>query len=173
MRAVSLALALALPSVALASGCGGDDDDGVANEDIIRLNDASEEVVLTLQDLVRRGEVTTDDEFAARLISPEDGAQLAADAPPTFEWSPREDTARHGRTTGPFVWLNIAGPGMDTPIDVVALESTTWTPEEEHWEILRNSTGPCEVKVVSAYVDDGIVEEAFRPSSNPSFSVTE
>jgi hypothetical protein len=169
MRAVSFALALC--TLAVASGCGGDDDD-VADDEFIRLDDASEEVALTLQELVSRGEVTTDDDVAARLIAPEDGAQLPADAPPTFEWSAR-GTARHGVTTGEFVWLHIEGPGMDTPIDLVAIESTTWTPEEEHWEILRTSTGPCEVQVVSAYVDRGIVEEAFRPGANPSFSVTE
>ncbi|HWM86502.1 MAG TPA: hypothetical protein VNO33_11705, partial [Kofleriaceae bacterium] len=96
---------------------------------------------------------------------------------PTFTWTTRQEagsnTARHGLTTGDFVWLRIDGPGMDAPIDVVSLESTSWEVDAEHWESLRGSTGALEVQVTSAYVDRGNVEEVFQPSSNPSFSVIE
>lgn len=174
MRILSLASLFSLTvTLTLAAGCGGDDDDGVADEDIVRLDDASEEVVLTLQDWVDRGDVTVDDDIAAQLTAPEDGTELAADTPPTFTWTSRAANARHGLETGEFVWLHIAGPGMDTPIDVVALESTSWPVDDEHWDLLRNSTGPCEVQVVSAYVDRGQPEEVFMPTAKPSFSVIE
>lgn len=159
-------------SMLLAAACGGDDH-GVADEDIILLDDASDEVVLDLADLVERGEVTTDDEVAAFLVSPADGDQLPAGQPPTFEWELRASDLRHGRTTGDYVWLRIDGPGMEGPIDVAAIESTEWTMDDEHWELLQEATGPCEVQVVSAYVERGLIEEVFMPSANPTFSVTE
>ncbi len=167
--------ALLIAALAATPACGGDDDDGATDEDIIRLDDASEEVVLTLRDLVDRGNVVVDDEVAAHLTAPASGTELPADAAPTFTWSARTSTARHGLTTGEFVWLNISGPGMDAPIDVVALESTSWTADEEHWDVLRGCTGPCEVAVYSAYVERGLVEndEVFVPSENPTFSVIE
>jgi hypothetical protein len=173
MRVLSLP-ALLIAALAAAPGCGGDDD-GASDEDIIRLDDASEEVVLTMRDLVERGEVVVDDEVAAHLTAPASGTEVPADEPPTLTWSARGSTARHGLTTGEFVWLNISGPGMDAPIDLVALESTSWTVDEEHWELLRGSTGPCEVTVYSAYVEDGLVEnnEVFVPSEIPTFSVIE
>jgi hypothetical protein len=168
MRAVSLSLLLSLTAL----GCGGGDDD-VADEDIILLDEASDEVVLVIKDLVDRGEVTTDDEVAAQLTAPADGDTLPSDEPPTFTWDMRQ-SLRHGRNTGEFVWLHIQGPGMAEPIDVAAIESTSWTVDAEHWELLRGSTGPCEVQVVSAYVDRGVVTEGpFVPSENPSFSVSE
>ena len=75
-----------------------------------------------MRDLVERGNVVVDDEVAAHLTDPASGTELSADQPPTFTWSARSSTARHGLTTGEFVWLNITGPGMDAPIDVVAIE---------------------------------------------------
>jgi hypothetical protein len=174
MRVLSLPV-LFIAALAAAPGCGGDDDGEASDEDIIRLDDASEEVVLTMRDLVQRGNVVVDDEVAAHLTAPASGAELTADAPPTFTWSARSSTARHGLTTGEFVWLNISGPGMEAPIDVVAIESTSWPVDEEHWEVLLGSTGPCEVKVYSAYVERGLVEndEVFAPSESPTFSVIE
>lgn len=175
MRVLTLP-ALLIAALAAAPGCGGDDDDdGATNEDIIRLDDASEEVMLTMSDLVDRGEVVVDDEVAAHLTAPASGTELPADEPPTFTWAVRGSTARHGLTTGEFVWLNISGPGMDAPIDVVAIESTSWPVDEEHWELLRGCTGPCEVRVYSAYVEDGLVEnnEVFAPTESPTFSVIE
>jgi hypothetical protein len=156
-------------SLALApAGCKEGQEAG--HSEIVVLDDASDEVVLTLQERVDRGEVTTD-ETAARLTSPADGAELSA--APTLTWALRQSTARHGRQTGEFVWLHISGPGVDEPIDIAAIETTSWAMDEEHWDLLRASTGPCEVRVVSAYVDRGIVTEGpFQPSSNPSFSVT-
>lgn len=168
MRAFPLAFSLSL----LLAACGGDDD--VADEDIVLLDDASDEVVLTMQDLVDRGEVTTDDEVAAQLTAPTDGTALPGDTPPTLTWSLRQSNLRHGRATGEYVWLHITGPGMDGPIDIAAIETTSWTVDAEHWDLLGASTGPCEVQVVSAYVDRGRVTEGpFLPSTNPTFSVTE
>jgi hypothetical protein len=164
-------LCLAIP-LALAAGCSGDDD--VADEDIILLDESSDEVVLTLRDLLDRGEVVTDDEVAARLTAPADGDTLPADSAPTLTWEPRQSNLRHGRETGEFVWIHVEGPGMDAPIDLAAIETTSWTVDAESWERLRASTGPCTVRVISAYVDRGIVEEGpFQPSESPSFSVIE
>jgi hypothetical protein len=169
MRVLSLSLLLSLASV----GCGGDDDE-VSDGSVVRLDEASEEVVLTLKDLVERGEAITDDEVAAHLTAPADGEALPADEAPTFTWTLRDSNLRHGRETGEFVWLHIEGPGMEEPIDVAAIESTSWTVDDERWQALQASTGPCEVQVVSAYVDRGIVTEGpFVPAANPTFSVTE
>jgi hypothetical protein len=169
MRVLTLALPLAL--LLPAAACGGDDD--VADEDIVLLDNSSDEVVLTMKDLVDRGEVTTDDDVAAQLTSPGDGDELPADSAPTFTWDLRQSDLRHGRDTGDYVWLHIEGPGMDAPIDVAAIESDSWEVDAEHWELLRSSTGPCQVDLYSAYVDRGVVEEIFQPSSSPSFSVAE
>lgn len=167
MRIVSC---LALLSILAA--CGGDDD--VTDADIIRLDDASEEVMFTIAELVERGEATVDDEVAAKLTAPADGAELPTDAAPSFTWSRRESTLRHGRTTGDFVWLHLECPGMAAPIDVIAIESTEWQPDADSWAQLQTSTGACEVEVTSAYADRGIVTEGpFQPSSNPTFSVSE
>lgn len=166
---VSLPVLLCL-LVSSTAACGGDDGEAT-DEDIVTLDDASDEVVLTLRELVDRGEVTTDDEVAAHLTAPADGEEISA--APTLTWTTRRSNARHGRETGEFVWLHIQGPGVDAPIDIAAIETTSWTVDEEHWDVLRASTGPCEVRVVSAYVDRGIVTEGpFQPGENPSFSVT-
>jgi hypothetical protein len=162
-----------LLALSLVAACGGDDD-GVTDANIIRLDDASEEVMFTIAELVDRGEVTVDDEVAAALTAPADGAELPSDAAPTFSWSPRVSTVRHGRTTGDFVWLHLECPGMDAAIDVVAIDSTEWEPDADRWAQLQTATGACEVQVVSAYADRGIVTEGpFVPSSNPTFSVSE
>ncbi|HLU66492.1 MAG TPA: hypothetical protein VKZ63_09470 [Kofleriaceae bacterium] len=162
--------ALCLP-LALAAACDGDDHHGQG--EIIRLDDASDEVVLTLREAYESGEAVVDDEVAARLTAPADGAELPAGSPATFTWTPAQSTLRHGRTTGDFVWLDITCSGMDHPIDVVAIESTSWQADAASWGHMAEA-GSCEVLVVSAYVDRGIITEGpYVPSENPTFTVAE
>jgi hypothetical protein len=167
-------LTLALPALLLAStmttACNGD---GHGDGDTIRLDEASDEVVLTLRDLIDRGQGIEDDDIAAQLTAPADGAQVAAASPATLSWSRRQTNLRHGRTTGEFVWLEIDCAGMERPIDVVAIESTSWQPDAERWGHMTGG-GSCQVQVVSAYVDRGVVEEGpYLPSSNPRFTFVE
>jgi hypothetical protein len=153
-----------------AAACGGDDD---GDSDVVALDDASDEVALTLLDRLDRGDVEEDDAVAARLVSPTDGTTIAAGAPVMLEWQPTQSTLRHGRTTGDFVVLRVTCDGVGAPIVVVGIESTEWECDEDHWaEIVDGGGGPCTVEVVSAYVSDGIVEEGpYVPSDVPSFTV--
>jgi hypothetical protein len=168
-RVSGLVLAAA---VAAASACGGDEhDDG--DLDAVYLDEASDEVLLTLIDAADRGQVTNDDERCAHLTAPADGAELPAATPPTFSWEPAELQLLHGRATGDFVWLRFECPGVSPPVDLLALESTEWQPDAARWERLAGATGPCAVVVTSAFVDRGIIQEGgpFRPVTNPAFSI--
>jgi len=165
--------------LALAAGCSGDDGDEI-DADLTVLDEASDEVFLTIRDLVDRGEVTTDDEAAAQMLSPADGAELsAADAAPTFTWDHGSSTLRHGRTTGDFVWLSISCPGLAEPIDLVAIESEEWTVDAAHWTAmtdaaLASDSAQCSAVLTSAYVDRGVVREGpYRGTSSPSYLITD
>lgn len=152
------------------TACGHDDHP--AEGDLVLLDDASDEAFATLADLVSRGEVETNDDLAVALTAPADGATLMAGEPATFEWTPPQTSARHGRATGDFAWSRIDCPGTDEPIDVVAIESQAWTADAERWAKITSATGPCTVTMVSAYIDRGVVTEGpYTPSSTTSFSV--
>jgi hypothetical protein len=152
----------------LLAACHGHGGDG----DEVYLDDASDEVLLTLKDAVERGEVTADDERCAHLVAPAQGEPLTTDDPPRFAWEQAELVLLHGRTTGDFVWLHLDCAGAD-PIDVLALETMEWTPEPEQWQDVAAAGGPCTVQLVSAYLDRGIIMEGgpFRPTVNPSFQL--
>jgi hypothetical protein len=164
--------------LALAAGCSGGDDDEI-DADLTLLDDASDEVFLTIRDLVERGEITTDDEAAARMLSPADGAEISAGAAPTFTWDHGTSTLRHGRTTGDFVWLSISCPGLAEPVDVIAIETEEWTVDAAHWTAitdaaLASDSAQCTAGLVSAYVDRGVVREGpYRGSTTPSYLITE
>ena len=166
-----------LSCLSLAPACS--DDDGAADPDVIRLDDASDEILLTIRDLVERGEVTTDDEAAAHMLSPADGAELSAAEAPTLTWDHGTSTLRHGRTTGDFVWLSIACPGLAEPVDVIAIETEEWTVDDEHWTAitdaaLASDSAQCTAQLTSAYVDRGVVREGpYRGSTTPSYLITE
>lgn len=168
------ALALLLP-LALAPACSGDDDDEI-DADLTLLDDASDEVFLTIRDLVDRGELTTDDQLAAHLTSPADGDALAAATPPTFTWEHGGSTLRHGRTTGDFVWLSIGCPGLARPVDLLAIETESWAIDADHWAVISQAagSGECSVAVISAYLDREVVTDGpYAPSTTPTFTVTE
>lgn len=158
--------------LALAAGCSGHDD--VSDSDVIRLDEASEEVMLTIRDLVDRGEAMTDDDAAPSMVSPADGAELAAASPPTFSWDHGVPLLRHGRTTGDFVWLSLTCAGLAEPIDVVAIETEEWTVDGENWAAITGAASECTATLVGAYVDRGIVQEGpYLRTSNPSYLISE
>ncbi len=154
----------------IAAGCGSDDH---GDSSVIALDDASDEVALTILDRADRGDAEEDATAAAFLTSPADGNTVAVGAPVTYTWERPDTTLRHGRTTGDFVVLRTTCDGLVDPLVVVAIESTEWTCDDEHWnEIVEAGGGPCSVEVVSAYVSDGVIEEGpFIPGDVPSYTV--
>ena len=161
-----------------ASACSGDDDGGV-EADLVAIDDASDEVFLTIRDLVDRGEVTTDDTAAAHMLSPADGESLSAASPPTFTWDHGSSTIRHGRTTGDFVWLSITCPNLERPVDLIAVETETWEVDADHWSLitgaaLSSDSSQCTATLTSAYVDREIVQDGpYRVSSSPTYTITD
>ena len=169
MKPIACAL---LCCVALAPGCSDDDD--VSDSDVIRLDEASEEVMLTIRDLVERGEAMTDDDAAPSMVTPADGAELSAASAPTFSWDHGVPLLRHGRTTGDFVWLSLTCSGLADPIDVVAIETEEWTVDAENWAAVTGAASECTAALVGAYVDRGVVQEGpYLRTSNPSYLITE
>ena len=163
---------LLLASILVTSACGGDDDG--LDADVILLDEASDEVFLTLTDAEDRNLIETDDAVAITLTSPQDGAALPAASAAAFSWAPPQSTLRHGRATGDFVWCRITCPGTDEPIHVLAIETMTWTPDDDHWAKITSATGACTVSMVSAYVDRGVITEGpYRPSQTTTFSISE
>jgi len=169
---------LALFTLSLSSACGDDDGDTI-DADLTQLDDASDEVFLTIRDLVDRGEITTDDTAAAHMLSPADGESLSAGSPPTFTWDHGNSTIRHGVTTGDFVWLSITCPNLERPVDLIAVETESWTVDDDHWSAisdaaLASDSAQCTATLISAYVDREIVQEGpYRGSSAPSYLITE
>ena len=165
-------------ALALASACSGHDDDDI-DADLTQLDDASDEIFLTIRDLVERGEVTTDDEAAAHMLEPIDGAELSAGTAPTFTWDHGASTLRHGRTTGDFVWLSIECPNLVEPVDLIAIETEEWRVDDAHWmaiseAALGSDSSQCTATLTSAYVDRGVVREGpYRGSTAPSYLITE
>lgn len=167
-------------SLAIVPACSGDDDGGdEIDADLTLLDEASDEVFLTIRDLVDRGELTIDDAAAARMVSPADGESLSAATPPTFTWNHGNSTIRHGVTTGDFVWLSITCPGLARPVDLLAVQTESWTVDADHWAAitgaaLASDSSQCTAALVSAYVDREIVQEGpYQASSSPSYTITE
>ena len=153
--------------------CGG--DDGGPDGDVVLLDNASDEVLVTMRDLVERGDITTDDDLAAHLTEPADGSEIPTGSAPTFAWTLGGGSLLpHGVNTGDFVWLSVGCDGFDEPIDVLAIESRSWQPDEDRWSKMLGATGPCEVSIVSAYIDRGVASEGlYRPSTSPTFTLAE
>ncbi|HUS63059.1 MAG TPA: hypothetical protein VMZ28_00905 [Kofleriaceae bacterium] len=167
MRSIPFLLALTMIAPACSEDDHGDDSDVVA------LDDASDEVAMTILDRADRGDAEEDADVAARLVAPTDGTTIAVGAPVHLDWEPAQSALRHGRTTGDFVVLRVTCDGVSDPLVVVGIESTDWTCDQEHWDaIVEGGGGPCGVEVVSAYVSDGVIEEGpFIPGDVPSFTV--
>jgi hypothetical protein len=166
MRSLSLASLLFL---AVTPAC----HDHADESDVIRVNDASDEVFVTLEDLDAQGAVMVDDAEAATLTAPASGATLSGDTPPTFTWAlpAQTRTPRHGVANGTFYWLRFTGAGISGQVDVLAVAVLTWTPTAEDWARISAGT-EVTVRLVTAIVDDALVVEGpWRPTANPSFTI--
>jgi hypothetical protein len=166
----SLLLAVLMVVTACGAEGGGGDIDPAK---VIRVNDASEEVLLTMADQVANGQLIIDDTLAAQLVTPEPGVAVNGGEPVQFAWSvPSLRNPRHGTTTGVFVWLRLTGGGLAEPIDVIAVDVTNWTPDAATWSLIAATSGPVTVTLTNAFVDGGIVMEGpYRGSTAPTFSI--
>jgi hypothetical protein len=170
---------LALLSLTIMPACGDDDGGDAVDADLVQLDDASDEVFLTIRDLVDRGELTIDDVAGSHMQSPADGESLSAASPPTFTWDHGSSTIRHGRSTGDFVWLSITCPNLERPVDVLAIETETWTVDADHWSLiteaaLSSDSSQCTATLTRAYVDREIVQDGpYRTSSPSTYTITE
>jgi len=160
--------------------CSGDDDGGdEVDADLVQLDDSSDEVFLTIRDLVDRGEVTIDETEASQMLSPADGESLSAATAPTFMWNHGSSTIRHGRATGDFVWLSITCPNLERPVDVIAIETESWTVDADHWAAitdaaLASDSAQCGATLTRAYVDRDVVQDGpYQSASSPSYTITE
>jgi hypothetical protein len=165
------ALTLALAAVAACHGHGGPE-----GTDAILLDDASDEVLVALIDADAQGLVMTSDAESATLTAPADGATVSPASPMTLTWQGPPSSApgrpRHGIATGQFVWIRLSAPGVDPPIDILALSSTSYTCDADHWQKLLDAGGSVTATITTAYADDAIIQEGpFRPSAATTFTI--
>ena len=172
LRSSSLGLLLVLLPVLPACG---DDHDGTGDE--LLQDDASDEVLLAMRDKVMQGMVTVDNARAAQLTAPAAGAMVPGATPVAFTWSlPSMEPGglRHGTATGKFVWLNIDGPGIANPVDVLSITTTTFTPDATSWASMVHASGAITVTLTTATAADGVITQGpYRPSANPTFTVAQ
>lgn len=153
------------------------DEDIQETPEAILQDNASDEVFLTFLDAEAQGIIEIDDIQAAVLSAPSSGDMLSLDEISTFAWALPTHTAkhaRHGVSTGQFVWLRILGEGMDEPVHVLSVESTEYTPDLDTWEKIMRAEDSITCALVTAYVDRGVIEDGpYRPSTDPTFAWTE
>lgn len=139
--------------------------------EVVRQDDASEEALANIADAYELSGGVPNAQ-AAIWVGPEAASPLARATPPTFEWSD-DSAARHGVTTGTFVWLRIAAPGVDEPLDVASIETTTFTPNAAQWTRLAVGASVT-ARLVTAQLDDGrVVLGPFEPADpTRTFSIT-
>jgi hypothetical protein len=160
--------------IALA-GCPSEDEPPDPDEllgDLVRLDDASDEVLAVIADTVQREGTTTSD-AAAQLNNPTDGAVWPADPAGVVEWQYAPATGApagpwwHGIDTGTFVWIRIEGGGLEEPIDIEALESESYTLSPTRWGTLSEAAGPFTATIITTVVDRGvIVDGPWSPETN-------
>jgi len=134
---------------------------------VIRLDDASDETLATIKDAVAQGHVTADDDHAAHLTGPNGGSFTGAQKP-TITWElPAGAGKPHGEETGQFVWLKLSGVAT---FDVVALASTSYTPDDGVWEKL---SGNVTVTIYTATATEGVITGGpYVPTTGASISFT-
>jgi hypothetical protein len=167
--------AVLAPLLAALAGCPSEDDPPDPDEllgDLVRLDDASDEVLAVIADEVQR-EGTTINDAAAQLNAPADGAVLPAGTAATVEWQYAPTTGGagapwfHGIDTGTFVWIRIDGPGLEEPIDIEALETESYTLSPTRWGTLTLAGGPFTATIITTVVDRGvIVDGPWAPATN-------
>ncbi len=143
-------------------------------DNVIRGNDASDEVAGTMVDAINEGRLQVDDTKAYRMSAPADGGSLPAATPPTFTWARPTAKAgvRHGVSTGDFTWLRFEASGYPGPIDVIVLSNTEWTPTADEWARFTAATGPVKVTVTNAFAMVGIIKEGPYRSTTPTSTFT-
>jgi hypothetical protein len=146
--------------------------------DVVRLDDASDEVLAVIADHVQREGTTTSD-AAAQLTSPNDDGVWPADPAGTFTWQYAPTTGApagpwwHGIDTGTFVWIRVDGGGLAEPIDLVALETESYTVSPTRWGTMAEAAGPFSATIVTTVVDRGvIVDGPWSPETNGDATFT-
>jgi hypothetical protein len=169
MRASSLFLATF--GLAALVSCSDDGGSSVPLGTVIRVNDASEEVLELMAEASGKGSTTVDDAKAFAILAPAAGASLLAATPSTFEWA-KPATARHGISSGDFVWMKLSGGGLAQDIDVIAVDVASWTPSAADWELISSATGPITVTMTSAYVMSEVIKDGpYTPTATTTFTV--
>ena len=162
-------------ALVLVVGACGPDDPGFVLGDIIRQDDASDELLRVIADEASR-EITVDPAQAATLTAPIDGEVLPGATAYTFTWDlppANRPVPRHGRQEGTFVWLHLEAPGLDPSIEVVSIESTSWTPDDFHWPRLQGATGPIKATLITAVAEEGVVTRGpFRAAADDDVTFT-
>ena len=164
MSRSTLAVLLALAGC---SGGGGDPADLLG--DVVRLDDASEEVLAIIADhLDREGPIVSD--ASAQLNAPADAAVVPRDPALTVQWTlPPVTTAStgwwHGIDTGTFVWIRVDGGTLAEPIDIVALTTEQYQISPTRWVELMDAGGPFTATITTTVVDRAvIVDGPFQPA---------
>ena len=167
---VSMGLA-AVVSVGLAA-CGHSHGDNDLLGEVVVQNDASDEAFANLADTYDQMGSTVS-AMASDWVGPAAATPLEAATAPTFEWTeaPVSSSARHGTSTGRFVWLHLEAEGDDLAIDVASVkdtdaEPTTFTPTAAQWTRLA-AGGTITARLVTAQLDRGnVVSGPFEPADS-------
>jgi hypothetical protein len=178
MQARRLIASLSLALVAFATvGCPAEGGTVIDEDNVILINMASDEVLLSIVDAVDSGDLVIDDALAPAMVTPEPGQALPAATPAQFAWSlpsAARKTPRHGTTSGDFVWIRMEGGGLAAPIDAIAVDVTNWTPTADEWARITAATGEVTITLTSAFVDNGVLMEGpFRRTSPSTFSISQ
>lgn len=164
-----------LALLVVVGACGPPDDPRFVVGDVIRQDDASDELLRVIADEASR-ELVVDPTQAATLTAPVQGEAVAGDPAYTFTWElppASRPVPRHGRQDGTFVWLHLEAPGLDPGIDVISIDSTSWTPDDFHWPRLQGATGPIKATLITAVAEEGVVTRGpFRAAADDDVTFT-
>lgn len=169
IRLVGLAGVLAL---GVLGACGHSHGNSELLGEVVLQNDASDEAFANLADTYDQMGSTVS-AMASDWVGPAAATPLDPATPPTFEWTeaPASTSARHGTSTGRFVWLHLEAAGDDLPIDVASAkdasaEPTTFTPTAAQWTRLA-AGGTISARLVTATLDRGtVVAGPFEPADS-------
>jgi len=161
-----------VPLLVALAGCPGEGGNGEdLLGDVVRLDDASEEVLAVIADhLDREGPIVAD--AAAQLNAPVDAAVLPRDPALTLTWTLPPVTSSgtgwwHGIDTGTFVWIRIDGGTLTEPIDVVALTSEQYQISPTRWVRLMDAGGPFTATITTTVVDRAVIVDGPFQSADP------
>lgn len=166
-----MSLVITVGAVGLAA-CGHSHGDNDLLGEVVVQNEASDEAFANLADTYDQMGSTVS-AMASDWVGPEAATPLDPATPPTFEWTeaPTSSSARHGTSTGRFVWLHLEAAGDDLALDVAsvkdaAAEPTTFTPTADQWTRL-SAGGTISARLVTATLDRGnVVAGPFEPADS-------